>query len=222
VVAVSQNLLVAIRKLGCENAIYIPNCVETQESEAHTENRNALDILFVGSLTKGKRLDLLVQAFRKVADRVPNAKLTIAGSGPMRGFVEKLVSSFNLADRICLTGYLHEKELADLYRRSNIFVLSSDQEGLPLSLLEAMSFGKGIIISESANSGVIQNGIQGLLFRQGDAEDLSRKMLWFFENPDELLKMSQNAKNRCEHEYSVRAVAPRLEQLYAEVSAMNK
>jgi len=217
VIAVSQGLLTKLRDLGCKDAIYIPNCVKLRAVDMIGESVDRHHILFVGSLTRLKRPDILVQAFHKVADQFQEARLTIVGIGPMQQPLKKLVCELSLTRKVCFAGYLREEELIQLYRRSSVFVLPSSMEGLSLSLLEAMSFGKRIIVSDSANSGVIQHEVDGLIFRHDDVDDLARKLLWMLENPEKSMRLSINAKTKCEQQYSLEVVAPRLERLYAEV-----
>lgn len=217
VIAVSQDLLIKLRNLGCKNATYIPNCVEPVRNNFSRESLDAHHILFVGSLTTVKRPNVLVQAFRRVADQVPDARLTIVGIGPMRQVLEEMVSKLDLVDKVCLAGYLQGEELMRLYRKSTVFVLPSAMEGLSLALLEAMSFGTPIIVSASAHCGVIQDEVNGLIFRSDDVNDLARKIVWLFENPEKSVKLSVNAKLKLEQEYSLAMVAPKLEKVYSEV-----
>jgi glycosyltransferase involved in cell wall biosynthesis len=214
VVAVSLDLLSRLKGLGCANASYVPNCVEMVDDQVNAEDTLKHSILFVGSLIPKKRPTVLVYAFHRVASLIPDATLTIVGSGPMYQQLEELASGLGLKHRISLTGQLRQEELADLYRKSSVFVLPSSGEGMSLALLEAMSFGKCILVSEAADHGVITNEVNGLIFRLDDVEDLTRKLLWVFENPKKSRELSANAKAKVERDYSVLKVAPRLEQLY--------
>jgi glycosyltransferase involved in cell wall biosynthesis len=170
-------------------------------------------------MTWNKRPQVLVRAFQKVASKFPDATLTFIGPGPMRRPLESLVSELGLANKTLFTGYLREDKLSELYNRSSTFVLPSSGEGLSLALLEAMSFGMCIIVSESAASRVIRDGVDGLIFRLDDVDDLARKILWLFENPNESQRLSANARLKCEREYSMEVVAPKLEAIYARILA---
>jgi glycosyltransferase involved in cell wall biosynthesis len=106
VVAVSQDLLRSINNLGLTDAVYIPNCVKQRDDSLSAESMNGHNVLFVGTLTKRKRVDVLTQAFHKVGSRVPDAKLTIAGIGPFRQPLEKLVSMLRLTDKVRYVRYV--------------------------------------------------------------------------------------------------------------------
>jgi glycosyltransferase involved in cell wall biosynthesis len=217
VVAVSPDLLRRLKTLGCQNAVYLPNCVEKPVNHTSLGNGNPYSILFVGDLIPLKRPHILIQAFHKIAYRVPDATLTIVGPGPMRQYLDDLITRLALDEKVRFTGFLQEKELAEIYRRSQIFVLPSSSEGMSYSLLEAMSYGKCVIVSEAAHSGIIRNGIEGLIFKVDDVDDLANKILWVFENPEKSRALSLNARMKCEREYSVASVALKLERLYAHV-----
>jgi glycosyltransferase involved in cell wall biosynthesis len=163
---------------------------------------------------------VLIQAFRRVADEVPDATLTIAGKGPLRQSLEDMTSRLHLTEKVTFAGYIEGEKVVQLYREASVFVLPSAAEGLSLALLEAMSFGKCVVVSERAHSGVIQDRVDGLIFRFDDADDLAGKLLWIFENPERSKRLSVNARQKVEREYSLEAIAPRLEQLYGEVAGV--
>jgi len=220
IIAVSQGILKEVQNLGCHHAIYLPNCVEIDKNRGLEQSLNAHNIIFVGSLTKLKRPHVLIQAFRRVADEVPDATLTIAGKGPLRQSLEDMTSRLHLTEKVTFAGYIEGEKVVQLYREASVFVLPSAAEGLSLALLEAMSFGKCVVVSERAHSGVIQDRVDGLIFRFDDADDLAGKLLWIFENPERSKRLSVNARQKVEREYSLEAIAPRLEQLYGEVAGV--
>jgi len=214
VVAVSQPLLRKLEALGCRNIRYIPNCVEMPAD--HVAVQQLSKILFVGHLIPEKRPDVLVRAFSKVASQVSDATLTVVGSGPMQKDLQTLTSNLGLVRRVCFTGYLNDEELMPIYKESGIFVMPSVSEGLSVAVLEAMSFGLRVIVSEPAGSEIIEDGVHGLVFRVDDVDELVGRILWVIKNPAKSSQLSSNARSLCEREYAVSVVAPKLEQLYAE------
>jgi glycosyltransferase involved in cell wall biosynthesis len=217
IVAVSHDLFRQIEDLGGKHVVYIPNYVAKHEDRGIALSKRAHNLLFVGTLEKVKNLEVLIRAFREVVRDLPDSTLTIAGLGPMLHPLEQLSISLGLEDRVSLVRYLSGDALSRTYEASQIFVLPSIREGLSVSLLEAMSFGLGIVVSETANSGVIENKVDGLTFRTGDVRDLAEKIRWLFTNPSKLEQMANNAKRKCSVEYSLETVAPKLESTYREV-----
>jgi glycosyltransferase involved in cell wall biosynthesis len=215
VLAVSQALLGELKTLGSKNSNYLPNCV--QMPVEHGAGKKLCRILFVGTLIPEKRPDVLIRAFSKVTSKVSEATLTIVGTGSMLRTLEALASNLGLERRIFFTGYLNDRQLMPIYEESGMFVLPSTGEGLSLALLEAMAFGLRIIVSKPAGAGIIEDGVQGLVFPVDDVDELARRMLWVLENPVDSSHLSSGARSICERQYSISAVAPKLEQLYAEL-----
>jgi glycosyltransferase involved in cell wall biosynthesis len=216
IIAVSQDLYKRLQTLGCRNLTYVPNCVEMPRWVPEGQH-NSRKILFVGNLVTAKRPHVLIHAFDRVARQIPDATLTVVGNGPILKDLEVLASKLGLLGRTRFTGYMDSKQLGSIYRESGIFVLPSVREGLSTALLEAMSFGLRIIVSEPAGSGIIENGVNGLIFRVDDVDELAMRILWMIENPAESSRLSSTARSICELEYARSVVAPKLEQLYSEV-----
>ncbi len=130
-------------------------------------------ILFLGRLVPEKGLGYLIQAYRALDT---GKKLVIAGGrSDSGGFVEELYTLARGDERILFTGFVQGELLHELYSNAYIYVLPSDLEGMPLSLLEAMSYGNCCLTSDIPECAeVLQH--HGMTFRRGDAEDLKRKL----------------------------------------------
>lgn len=103
-------------------------------------------VLFVGRLVPEKRPDLLLEAFRSLDT---DARLVIAGGGSFTGdYVHELTRQAAQDKRVLMTGYVYGRQLAALYSHAAIFVLPSDLEGQPLTLLEAASYGRPVVTSD--------------------------------------------------------------------------
>lgn len=104
-------------------------------------------ILAVGRLVKEKGFDKLVDAFKQLA--LPGVKLVIAGDADHRDeYARRLKEACGEQDNICLTGFIKGDKLAELYAHALLFVLPSTHEGLPIALLEAMSYGCPVLASD--------------------------------------------------------------------------
>lgn len=118
-----------------------------------------------------------IRAFAIVAQRHGDATLTIAGSGPSRADLERLVDQLGVAGRVRFTGRLDNKELPDLYRSASVAVNASLVDNMPISLLEAMASGVPIV---STNVGgvpyMVADGESALLVPPKDAEAMAAAM----------------------------------------------
>ena len=138
-------------------------------------------ILSLSRLTREKRIDLLIEAFKKLDTKM---KLVISGgssdSGDYVNFLKKIAAD---DERIIFTGFVQGDEMAELYSNAYIYCLPSEIEGMPLSLLEAMSYGNCCLVSDIAENVDVIGGY-GLSFRTNDVEDLLEKLNDSIHNAD--------------------------------------
>ncbi len=130
-------------------------------------------ILFLGRLVPEKGIRYLIEAFKNVET---DKRLVIAGgSSDTDEFANELKELANGDERILFTGFVQGKELEELYSNAYIYTLPSDLEGMPLSLLEAMSYGNCCLVSDIDEcTEVVEN--KALIFKKSNVNDL-KKML---------------------------------------------
>lgn len=138
-------------------------------------------IVSVGRLVKEKNYGLMIKAFADVAPFYPDYNLTIFGEGELRKELERQISAAGLNERVILYGQCNN--LAEQLKDAHIFVLSSDVEGLPNALMEAMALGLPVISTDFAGGGardLIEHGEDGLIVPVNDPKALAfalRKLL---------------------------------------------
>lgn len=168
-----------------------PNFVATVD--APPENITRTGALFVGRLSQEKGIDVLRSTFEKLAD----IKITVAGDGPART---------TLADcpTIALLGQIDAHEVLALMKRSSYLVMPSIWfENFPRTIVEAFACGLPVIASRlGAMADIIRDGITGLLFEPGSAEDLAEKITWAESRPGEMQHMGSNARKEYETRYT--------------------
>lgn len=144
-------------------------------------------ILFLGRLVPEKGLSYLIEAFKNVKT---NKRLVIAGgSSDTYEFANELKSMSKSDKRIIFTGFIQGKELDELYSNAYVYVLPSDLEGMPLSLLEAMSYGNCCLVSDIDEcASVVED--KAVLFRKSNVPELQKKL----QNVCDDEKMVQNFK----------------------------
>jgi GalNAc-alpha-(1->4)-GalNAc-alpha-(1->3)-diNAcBac-PP-undecaprenol alpha-1,4-N-acetyl-D-galactosaminyltransferase len=130
-------------------------------------------VLSVGRLSAEKDVGTLLRAFAGARRAGPSWRLVIVGDGPQRPVLEAMATSLGVAEYVTFVGFVNQPE--QLMERAGIYVLTSRFEGFPNALLEAMAMG-ACVISSDCRSGpgeMIRDGINGRLFRPGDADDLT-------------------------------------------------
>ena len=147
-------------------------------------------MLNVARHVKQKSLNILLKGFSVYSKKRKKAKLILVGSGRETNNLKKLAIELKVNNKICwIDNY---ENIKDIFLLSNIFVLSSEYEGLGLVLLEAMSSKTPIIASKSsAIPEVIKNNFNGYLFKKNNYENLAQK-LFLIENKKTQEKFKKN------------------------------
>lgn len=133
-------------------------------------------VLGAGRLVREKRFDLLIAAFARVRDDFPDWDLKIAGAGPLAGSLQADIDRAGLAGRASLLGF--RSDLPALYAGASLFVLSSESEGFPMALCEAMAAGLPVIAADCATGpgDIVRDGVDGRLVPARDAAALAAAM----------------------------------------------
>ena len=136
-------------------------------------------VLFLGRIVPEKGLKYLIDAFKKVNT---DKRLVIAGgSSDTDEFMSELKKMTKGDDRIIFTGFVQGQLLEELYSNAYIYTLPSDLEGMPLSLLEAMSYGNCCLVSDiSECTEVVED--KAVVFKKSNVDDLKEKLQMLFDN----------------------------------------
>lgn len=176
--------------------VFIPNGVvrPIPHSSQLIKEKYGLDkdeyILFLGRLVPEKGVAYLIEAFKNVKT---DKKLVIAGgSSDTEVFMQELKTLAENDDRIIFTGFVQGQMLAELYSNAYLYTLPSDLEGMPLSLLEAMSYGNCCLTSDIAECAEVVED-KALLFKKADVSDLREKMQYACDRPEEIAKFKSGA-----------------------------
>ena len=140
----------------------------------------------------------LIKAFADVSKNFPDYKLVIYGDGSRKDEYIKLAESLGVAEKVSFPGYVTDigGKIAD----ASLFVLSSDYEGMPNALMEAMALGLPCISTDCPCGGprfLIKDGVNGLLVPVGDREALGEAMRKILDSPFFALSCASNAQDIC-------------------------
>jgi colanic acid/amylovoran biosynthesis glycosyltransferase len=175
-------------------------------------------------LIEKKGLATTLHAFTTFLTHYPNAKLTIAGEGPLLDDLQELMRKLKIDSNISLPGFVSQNELREIYYASHIFLHPSEtgsdgnQEGVPNSMLEAMA--SGLPVFATNHGGIpeaIENGISGVLVGECDHEALSRALLDTVKDRDLLVRLARNGAEVVAKKFDQRKQIERLDQIYLEL-----
>lgn len=164
-------------------------------------------------LESQKNVGLMIRAFAIVASEHPTSFLTVYGEGKERRQLEQLIAELGLETNVSLAGHVGDVHLR--MKSASAFVLSSDFEGMPNSLLEAMSMGMPVIATDCPIGGprmLVANGVNGLLVPAGDAQSLASAMRRLADDRGLAVRMGERARASSAR-YELSAVAESWAQL---------
>ena len=197
--------------------VFVPNGVtkpESQEAQLITEEYGLKKddyILFLGRLVPEKGISYLIDAFKSVRT---DKKLVIAGgSSDTNEFANSLKAQAAGDDRILFTGFVQGRKLEELYSNAYIYTLPSDLEGMPLSLLEAMSYGNCCVTSDIEECAAVTENY-GLTFPKGDVSALVETLQRLCDEPQLVDAYKQKAADYITDKYSWDDVTEKTLELY--------
>lgn len=203
-------------KFGRE-ATLIPNGIgkpEILEAQAITEQfglKKDEYILFLARIVPEKGLHYLIKAYKQI--NTDKKLVIVGGTSHSNDYVSKIKRAAREDDRIMLLGFQQGQILEELYSNAYVYVLPSDVEGMPISLLEAMSYGNCCLVSDiNETASVVED--KGLTFKKGDVEDLKEKLIQLLDNKQEVHSYKITAAEHVLSKYNWDDVVARTVNLY--------
>ena len=168
-------------------------------------------ILFLARIVPEKGLHYLIEAFKQINT---NKKLVIAGGAShTNDYLKKIRKMASDDKRIIMTGFVQAQELEELFSNCYLYCLPSDVEGMPLSLLEAMSYGCKCLVSDiKENTQII--GEYGMTFKKGNKEDLKNKLQYTLNNANKI--SADTIRNYVLEKYNWNDVVEKTQKIYKE------
>ena len=172
-------------------------------------------IISVGRLYPQKNQEMMIRAFAKVADEFPDWQLVIYGEGPLRESLELIVESLEMKDRVLLPG--RTEHVVEELRKSKIFCMSSDYEGMSNSMIEAICVGLPIVTTDvSGVKELLDNGKNGVIVPCGDVDELSKTFLELMNNERLMEEYSKKSYSKREL-FRIDSIVNQWEQLILQV-----
>lgn len=195
--------------------VFIPNGVSRPEIREAEEIRKRWNlekdsyVLFLGRIVPEKGLRYLIEAWKGI--RTDKRLVIAGGSSDTQQFMEELMDS--AGDDVIFTGFQQGRVLEELYSNAYLYCLPSDLEGMPLSLLEAMSYGNCCVVSDIEEcTEVVED--HAVVFRRGDTEDLRAKIRQLLDDPKLTYGYKASAAKFITEKYNWDDVVNRTLELY--------
>jgi glycosyltransferase involved in cell wall biosynthesis len=177
--------------------------------------------LNVGRLDPAKGQAVLLKAFHKVADRIPNCYLVILGRGALKEDLIELTNCLGISEKVRLPGA--RPDVGAFLSLADVFVFPSFFEGLPLALIEAMSKGLPCIVSEIETlREVAKDEETGLLVTPGSVDELANAMLELHANPAKRTSLGRRAQQETNRKFHIQVTIGQWEELYSRLARNNE
>ena len=196
-----------IRRLP--NAVRVPECTPPRA-------QSALRILCVGLITKRKGTFDLVRAFARVAPHHPSAQLICAGNGDVEA-LRAIARELGIEERVSCPGWISTAAMAKELAHASIFALPSYAEGLPMALLEGMSWGLPVLTTPVGGiPEVIEHERNGLLVAPGDINAIEASLARLLQSSDERARLGAEARASVVSHFSLANTLEELAAIYRE------
>jgi len=218
IIALSPEWAEFYRKLAPQvRVIVIPNAVTIPPalSASHWSQGQRWRVACVGRLLDRKGTFDLLRAIAPLSETV---ELCLAGDGEIDR-ARSLAQELGVANRVELLGWIDADARASLLSSAHVFALPSYAEGLPMALLEAMSYGLPVIATPVGGiPSLIESRVNGILIAPGDVEALTQAIKQLMENPKRAAKLGTSARKTIEERYNAAAFRAALRELHVELA----
>jgi len=220
IICLTRSDSMQIMKLGCpsDKICLIPNSVDTDFYKPDKYSLNNELIIWTGRMVPEKGLNYLIEAAIQILKDHKNIKFILVGSGPLKNELKKEISSKNLDGNISVIGPVNSVKIKKLLGKASIFVFPSVKEGMPKSVLEAMSMGKAIVASDIPGvNDLITDNYNGFLVPPKNSVILGEKIETLLMDSELKKRFGNNARKTVVTNFSYKSFLHQLDDLYMSV-----
>ncbi len=193
----------------------LPHTIDVDAFPENAPDRCRYDLITVGRLAYGKRIDMILRATKNLLPAHPGIRVCIAGDGPERQKLETLTQHLAIREHVDFVG--HVEDVSNYLRQARVFVLSSDSEGVPFALIEAMASGLVPVCTDVGTIGdVIKDNENGILVPPGDVATFTRAVCSLLDDHDRYATMRDavvNGRGQFAHAHAAAVWTPWLERV---------
>ncbi len=220
-----EDYSIAKKKMNAKKIYYVPgvgidtkkfsNIIVNKEQKRKELGISTDDIMIlsVGELSKRKNHEVIIKAISEINRK--DVHYFIAGRGNLKKYLVNLSEKLNIKGKVHFLDF--RTDIAELCKVSDIFCFPSNQEGLPVALMEAISIGVPIVCSDvRGNNDLIKNDINGILCRPNSVDNFKDAVVRIIENKDFMDNLEENNKHDILN-FDIENVMNEMEKIYGEV-----
>ncbi len=168
-----------------------------ESNKVKINDHKRYDLVFIGDLVRVKRIDVLIDVISKVVKQIPDVKCVIVGKGPLQKEFEGQIANLNLSRNITMLGYVDN--IYDILKQSKVFIMTSESEGLPIVLYEAISCGLPLIVPDVGDIvDLAENEVNALVVPALDVSAFKEACIKILDNHDVLSSLERGAHHKRE------------------------
>lgn len=178
------------------------------------EAQNTPRLLYVGRLAAAKGLPILLRSLSTLKQAYPTIQLTVVGDGSDRELLTSQVEKLGLREQVDFVGYQSPESVRAYLQRSDVFVMSSFAEGVPVVLMEAMMSGLPVVATQIAGvSELVEDGVNGFLVPPSDVDALRNRIHTLLSDAALRERLGQQGQQKVRHAFNIQTEAGKLYQL---------
>lgn len=197
------------------NRMHIIHCgVDPYLFDVVSHQQPGKRLLYVGRIAAAKGLPILLKSLIVLKKQHPDILLTVVGDGSDRKDLEAMTAEFGLSQNVDFVGYKSQTEVRKYFQETDVFVMSSFAEGIPVVLMEAMAAGVPVVATQIAGiSELVEDGINGYLVPPGDSHLLTIRIEELLKDCELRAKFGTAGRAKVEKDFNVQHEAARLYQV---------
>ena len=202
-IAVNKKIMTKLSIKGQKTTVVYPGIDISKFSKLNHETSNNKNIClgYLGRITKDKGIYQLIYAFNKISKKFQDIQFVIGGDGKEFNKTKKLIDDLGMTEKIEMIGEVNNK--IEFFKKLDIFILPSESEGFPFTILEALASGIPVLATNVGGiHEVIKNNHNGLLLDSNRSEKIATAIFSLLENPQKLIQLKSNCLNSIK-EYNI-------------------
>ena len=190
IITMGSRALKFFRDKGIDTDIHVVSGgIDPKRFQPTTKGITTIDLIMTGRIVPVKRIDIFLQALKIVMDKLPEVRAVVVGEGVLLNNLQQLAVDLGIDNNVNLLGY--QDDLISWLQKSKIFVLTSDSEGLSLSMMEAMMCGLPAVVSNVGDLGdLVEDGINGYLVPRRSPELFAERIIELLTDAEKLKAFS--------------------------------
>lgn len=202
---------------GVDLSAFKPGKPSKKISEEYHLDENPHRVLYIGRVDPEKSIEIVLKAFKKVSEEIPDAEFVLVGDGADKARLEKMTKHLDLENSVRFLGRVLPPDLYELYRTGAVFATASETETQGIVLIEAAATGLPLVaVDAGAIKEICKNGENGYLCKPEDINGIAKSLIKILGDPERQKEMSK-ASLKIAKKHDLNRTLKRFEEIYCDI-----